>query len=237
MYSYFVFNGVDSRDMGIYLAAPAPIMRGKERLTDATVLGRAGTLTLAQGDDIYEPYTQQLIVRAREPIHEITKWLRGSGYVTFSGEPELRQLARVVQQAQFKKISHNLAYWEATVQFYCQPLKELIHESEYAYTSGAPLVNLGDVIERPVITLTGAYGNIEIAVGAEQGLRIEGLDSAYGGCVVDCGARELLSLDKSELLTRLTTGDFPALPVGRSAITFSGDHLGAVTIGRRQRWV
>lgn len=237
MYSYFVFNGIDSRDMGVYLDAPAPIMRGKERVTQATVLGRAGALTLTEGEDVYEPYTQQLILRAREPVHDISRWLRGEGWITFSGEPDKRQQARVVNQTQFKKVSHHIDYWEGTVQFLCHPLKELVCPRTYGVTGGQSIVNLGDVSERPVLTLEGAYGDLTVAAGPGEPLVIAGLDASYGGCVLDCDARELLSFDKTELLTRLTAGDFPCLPVGRSTLTVTGSHTGTITITRAEKWL
>ena len=235
MFSYFIFNGVHSRDMGIYLNAAAPIMRGKERVTNATVLGCAGTLTLTEGEDVYEPYTQQLVVRARDP-QAVTRWLRGDGYITFSTDPDKRQRCRVVNQMQYKKISKHLEWYEAQVQIYCQPLKELIHEPEYAYVSGATLTNLGDTTEKPVLTLEGAYGDLAVSAGGKT-LTITGLDQELGGCVIDSGANALLSYDKTLLLTNLTAGEFPALPVGASSIQLTGSHIGTVTIGRRQRWV
>lgn len=237
MYSYFVFNSIDSRDMGVYLAAPAPIMRGKKRVVQATVLGRAGALLLPEGEDVYEPYTQQLILRAREPVHDISKWLSGDGWVTFSGEPDYKQPATVIDQMQFKKVSHHIPYWEATVAFLCQPLKRLVHERTQGVVSGGTLVNLGDVNERPLITLTGASGDIAITVGEQEPLVITGLDASYGGCVIDCDAMELLSLDKSELLTRLTAGVYPYLPVGRSTLYAAGSAPGTITVARREQWL
>jgi phage-related protein len=236
VFSYFVFNGVNSRDMGVYLANPAPIMRGKERVTEQTVLGLAGTLTLPDGEDNYEPYVQQLVLRAREPISEISKWLRGDGYVTFSGEPDRKQKARVINQTQFKKISRHLTYWEGTVQFRCQPLKEALHEAEYAVSNGAAITNLGDVTERPVFTFTGAYGNFTVSAGGKT-LAITGLDQDLGGCVIDCGAGYVLSYDKTQLITNLSGGEFPELKPGQNTLTLTGSHLGTVTIGRRQRWL
>lgn len=235
MFSYFIFNGVHSRDMGIYLAAAAPIMRGKERVINTTVLGRGGTLTQTEGEDVYEPYTQQLVVRVRDP-QAVIKWLRGDGYITFSTDPDKRQRCRVVNQMQYKRTSKHLEWYEAQVQFYCQPLKELIHEPEYAYVSGATLTNLGDTTEKPVLTLEGAYGDLAVSGGGKT-LAITGLDQELGGCVIDSGANALLSYDKTQLITNLTAGEFPALPVGRSAIIISGAHTGNATIGRRQRWV
>ena len=236
MFSYFIWNGINSRDMGIYLSAPAPIMRGKERVTEQTVLGLAGTLTLPDGEDNYEPYVQQLVLRAPEPVSKIHAWLRGDGYVTFSGEPDRKQKARVINQTQFKRISRHLGYWEGTVQFRCQPLKEALYEDETTVTNGAALTNLGDVTERPVFTLTGAYGDLTISAGGKT-LVIANLPQDLGGCVVDCGAGYVLSFDKTQLITNLSAGEFPALPVGHSTLVLAGSHLGTVTIGRRQRWL
>lgn len=237
MYSYFIWNNKSSRAMGIYLDAPAPIMRGKERMSEAVVLGRAGTLLLSQGEDNYEPYTQQLILRAPAPASGVFKWLRGGGYVTFSGEPDRKQAARVLNQVQFKRVSRHLSWYEGTVAFYCQPLKSLIHEPNYEIVSGATVRNLGDVREKPVITLAGAYGDFTVGFG-DSLLTVEGLNQSYGGCIVDSGAQALLSLDGQTLLTNLTGGEFPTIPAGSMpAFVLSGSHTGAATIGRRQRWL
>lgn len=235
MFSYFIFNGINSRDRGIYLDAPAPVMRGKERVTQVTVLGRAGTLTLPEGEDVYETYTQQLILRSKNPAPNVSAWLRGEHYVTFSTELDRKQLARVINQTSFKRISYGLAWYEGTVQFLCQPLKELIHEPEHAVTSGQVLVNLGDVTEKPLLTLDGAQGDITVSAGGKT-LTINALPSAYGGCVIDSDAGMLLSFDGTELLTGLTEGEFPVLAPGRNTLTMSGT-VGAVTIRRRQRWL
>lgn len=236
MHSYFAWNNINSLSMGIYLDAPAPIMRGKERVSEAVVLGRSGTLLLGQGEDNYEPYTVNLLLRARAPVAEIYRWLRGDGFVTFSGEPDRKQAARVLNQVQFKKISYNLNWYEGTVAFYCQPYKRALHEAEYAIVSGATVKNLGDLREEPMITLTGAYGDLSVGFGGSL-LSIEDLDQSYGGCVVDCGARALLSLDGQTLLTNLTSGEFPSAAPGVSTFHLIGSHAGTATIRRRQRWL
>lgn len=237
MHSYFIWDNVNSLTMGIYLDGPAPVIRGKERMTEAVVLGRAGTLLLSQGEDNFEPYTQQLILRSPAPVGSVFRWLRGDGYVTFSCEPDRKQAARVINQVQFKKVSRHLNWYEGTVAFYCQPFKRLIHEPEYAIVSGATVWNLGDIRERPVITLTGAYGDFTVGFG-DSLLTVEGLNQSYGGCVVDSGAQALLSLDGQTLLTNLTGGEFPTIPAGEGpAFILNGSHTGAATIGRRQRWL
>lgn len=239
MFSYFVFNGVNSRDRGIFLDAAPVLMRGKERVTDVTVLGRAGTLTLTEGSDIYEPYTVGVLMRAREPQGTLYKWLRGDGYITFSTEPERKQKCRVVNQTQFKRVSRNLNWYEGTVQFLCQPLKEALHEQSYALSAGATVRNTGDVTERPVLTLTGASGDVNVGFyqdGAIDVFTIADLDAAYGGVVIDSENRMVTSLDGSTLLTNLSSGEFPTIEPGAATLRISGSY-GTVTIGRRERWL
>lgn len=237
MFSYFVFNGVNSRDKGIYLASAPVIMRGKERVTSVMPLGRSGSLTLAEGEDVYEPYTLSVVVRSKDPAPNVYSWLRGEGYVTFSGEPDKKQLARVINQAQFKRVSTLLEWWEAQIAFTCQPLKELLHEPEYTVINGASLVNLGDTAEKPLFTLQGAYGDLSVAIGTTE-LRIAGLPQELGGCVIDCDALSVLSYDKTQLITNLSSGDFPTVPKHATAtLSLTGSHLGTVRVRRRQRWV
>lgn len=236
MYSYFIFDGINSRDRGIYLDAPAQVIRGKKRVTQVTVLGRPGALTLPEGDDVYEPYTQQLILRAKNPAQNVLSWLNGQKYVTFSTEPDKRQLAEVINQVSFKRVSYGLDWYEGTVQFLCQPLKELIHEPVQAAVNGTVFVNLGDTVEKPLITMDGAAGDFTVSMGGNT-LAVKGLDSSYGGCIIDCDAGMLLSYDGTELLTALTEGDFPELVPGRNTVAIDGVTVGTVTVRRRQRWL
>jgi phage-related protein len=43
--------------------------------------------------------------------------------VTFSGEPDRKQAARVIGAITLNRISRNMDKWQGEVQFYCQPLK------------------------------------------------------------------------------------------------------------------
>ena len=88
--SFFIWKGIDCRAMGVILSGPVPIVRPEERVNHVQIPGRAGDLTELEGADIYNSYIQtaSIAVKTGARVREIYAWLRGSGYVTFSGEPD-----------------------------------------------------------------------------------------------------------------------------------------------------
>ena len=88
--SYFIWNGVDCRSMGVKLKGPVSIVRPEERVKHIEIPGRSGELTQLEGDNIFNSYIQtaSIMVQGGYRVREIYKWLRGSGFVTFSGEPD-----------------------------------------------------------------------------------------------------------------------------------------------------
>ena len=153
--SYFIWKNRDCRSMGVWLQGPVAIVRPEERVQHIEIPGRSGDLTLIEGEGIYNSYIQtaSILVRGGMRIREIYDWLRGSGYVTFSGEPDRRQQARVIGAITLSKHSYNLDWWEGEVQFYCQPLKELLEEAVLTITATGTVQNLGDVESRPRICM------------------------------------------------------------------------------------
>ena len=228
---YFVFKGIDSRTFDIKLNGVPPLQRGKKRVQQITIPGRAGTLTLSEGDESYEPYIQGLAISVpADQWARVQRWLTGSGSLTLCNDPDRAQDAEVINQLNFQKVSKFIDYYKGQIQFYCQPLKNDIAPARQEVTDSAVIVNMGDVPEKPIITV---YGTGNITIATDSG--VLQVAEVNGGCIIDCGAYEITNLEKTELLTGKSTGDFPALPVGRSVVTVSGaDH---VSIERRQRYL
>ena len=90
MQSFFIWNGVDCRSMGIILRGPVSIVRPEERVKHVQIPGRSGDLTETEGDNIFNSYIQTAEIQVASGfwVHNVYKWLRGAGYVTFSGEPD-----------------------------------------------------------------------------------------------------------------------------------------------------
>ena len=240
--SYFIWNGKDCRSMGIVMRGPAPIVRPEERVQHVQVPGVSGDLTETEGENIYNSYihTVNISVHGGFRVREVYRWLRGNGYLTLSGEPDKRQKARVIGAITLNKHSHNLDWWVGECQFYCQPLKELLTESKVTVTStGASVMNTGDVICRPMYKITTSGTSISLGASgtgtpASNTLTATGLTS---GVVywIDAETMEVWNADRSALLTKNSSGQFPVL--GQGANSIIGDGWSSIEIERRERYL
>ena len=234
--SFFIWKNADCRSMGIWLPAPPQIVRGEERVSHVTIPGRAGELTLTEGENIFQSYIQTVTIQMRGAyrIREVMNWLKGEGYVTFGGEPDRRQKARVIGAVSMNRHSKNTDWWTGEVQFYCEPLKELLNPATTEITSsGSAVVNAGDVKSRPKITATASSTSMTITKGGKT-LTITGLTSS-SQYIIDCEAGMVTNAAGTENLTANSSGDFPVLDVGSNTITGSG--WSKLVFDRRERFL
>ena len=236
--SFFSWNGVDCRSMGVIMRGPAPIIRAEERINHVQIPGRSGDLTETEGENIYNSYIQtvSISVRGGFRLREVFAWLRGSGYITFSTDPDKRQQARVIGAITLNKHSYNMDVYDGEVQFYCQPYKELKAEAKATITSsGATVRNNGDVICKPMYKVTVASGKTSITLAANgDTITVTGLS---GGAVIwiDSDMMEVLNSTKTSLLTVKSTGNFPVLKPGANTVT--GSNWASVEIEKRERYL
>lgn len=234
--SFFIWNGFDCRSKGVILRGPAPIVRAEERVNHVEIPGRAGDMTETEGEDIFNSYIQTLTISVKGGynVRNIYKWLRGSGYVTFSGEPDRKQAARVIGAITLNRHSRNKDSWEGEVQFYCQPFKQLLTEAKVTITSSGETVrNNGDVTCRPMWKVTPSGSSAVVAAGGKT-ITVTGLTS---GTVIwiDSDTMEVWNADKSALLTVNSSGDFPVLAAGNNTVTGSG--WSSIEIEKRERYL
>lgn len=249
--NYFVWKGIDSRSMGIILSDPVPIIRPEERVEHIQIPGRSGDLTELEGEAVFNSYIQtvSLIVRGGYRIREIYNWLRGSGYVTFCGDPDKRQPARVVGAVTLQKHSRNLDMWVGEVQFYCQPMKEKLEDISETLNAAANVYNRGDVVSKPLYKLTYLYdgthsgtatihvtGNDQLPTPTVDYNRIIIRNLSEGDIVwVDSETMTVLNANKTAILNANTSGFCPIMGVGRNNVQGYGWSL--LEIWKRERFL
>ena len=235
--SFFIWNGIDCRSKGVIMRGPAPIVRAEERVKHVELPGDAGDLTETEGDNIYNSYIQtaSISVRGAQNVRNIYRWLRGAGYVTFSGEPDRKQKARVIGAITLNRVSRNLDHWAGEVQFYCQPFKELLREEKVTLTAAGSVRNNGDVTCKPMWKVTVASGKTSISLTA--GGNTIAVTSLSGGAVIwiDSKTMEVFNSDKTVLLTKNSTGEWPVLLEGANTVT--GSNWASVEIEKMERYV
>lgn len=233
--SFFIWNGIDCRSKGVIVRGPAAIVRAEERVKHVEIPGVAGDLTETEGADIYNSYIQTLSISVKGAynVRNIYRWLRGSGYVTFSGEPDRRQQARIIGAITLNRVSRNIDHWAGEVQFYCQPLKELLEPKTSNAEPNSTVYNTGDVTETPDWSFTATDTTAVIGAGGKQ-LTMTGLTSGYS-YLVRSDIQMFMTADQQTDLTAGTSGDFPVLVQGGNVITGSG--WSTVAIWRKERFL
>lgn len=97
--------------------------------------------------------------------------------------------------------------------------------SERAVTNGSTLVNSGNILASPRITLTGS-GDVTI-----NGLSLKGVDK---GIVLDTEAQTCTNLNGTETVFRKMHGDFLKLQPGSNKIAWNNSNF---TVKITPRWV
>ena len=240
--SYFIWNGIECRTMGVNLAGPVSIVRPEERVEHVQIPGRSGDLTLVEGEQIYNSYIQTATIQVRGGYRarDVWRWLHGSGYVTFSGEPDRRQKARIIGAITLDKHSHNMDVWEGEIQFYCQPLKEKLQD-EYAAVSesGASVINAGDVIAKPLYMVTASGSSVTLTVTGtgtpdSNTITVTGL-TANDVIWIDSEVMEVWNAARTSLLTVNSVGNFPVMAPGANTIT--GEGWSGIEMTKRERYL
>ena len=233
MIYYFNWNGVSCRAKGIRMQSMPTVIRPEERVNHIVIPGRTGELTQLEGEHIYNSYIQAIpiAVNTENAVREAEAWLQGDGYVTFSSQPDLKQRARVINAVTFRKHSRNSEWWEAEVQFYCEPLKEAVETEEdiEVTSSGATVTNPGDVDALPRIEITGS-GDITIQMGGNAMI----LTGVTSGMVVDSDTEWVLKNGVPQ--QGVYTGKFPVLKQGDNTVAFTGS-VTKLTITPRWRYL
>ena len=237
--SYFIWKNKDCRAMGVKLSGPVPIVRPEERVEHVQIPGRSGDLTELEGAEVYNSYIQTatILVHGGYRVREIYNWLKGAGYVTFSGEPDRRQMARVIGAITLNKHSYNLDWWTGEVQFYCQPLKEkLQNETVQITASGTNVQNAGDVVSKPKITMTASGTSASITAGGKQ-IQLASITSGhiYEIDTETCEVIDITTPATPVNCTNLSTGEFPVLNPGANSVTGSG--WSKLVIDKRERFL
>lgn len=218
MNDWFEWNGFKCTQYGIRVLEQPPITLPSERVTFVDVPGRSGSLTLTEGDAVYDDMVlaPSCYLERNADIPKLARWLRGDGKVTFANRPDGFYYARVVNQISFETILRGNQEKSFTVNFRCKP---------FWYQNGVPLTtvtssgtvvtNPGSVFSEPVITVYGS-GDITLMVGMTI-TQLEGLS-------------DYITLDTSLMEARQgvysmnnkVSGDFPTLLPGPNTVSWTG---------------
>lgn len=230
MNAYFIWKGESSTEYGVYLQEIPPRVIPEERFTNVTIPGRPGSLTIIEGEDVYDDIVIpcECFIENENNLPEICSWLRGSGTLTFGNREDGHYEARIANQISFEQVVRGNPYRRFTVNFRCSPFYYLDDVRKSTITqSGTFITNQGNVYSEPLIEVYGS-GEVSLIVGTS----IVTLSNVDGYVFLDCALKECYK--DTTLLNNIMTGDFPRLHTGNNAISWVGN-VSSVIITPRWR--
>ena len=219
MKDWFEWNDVRCTEYGIHVLEQPPLTLPNERATFVDVPGRSGSLTVLEGDAVYDDLvlTAQCIVENPARYAEIAAYLKGGGKVTFANRPEGYYEARITNQIPFEKILRGNPHRSFAVNFRCKPFWYQKNVAPIALTqSGSFVTNPGNVYAEPVITVYGT-GAITLMVG----MIITELEGISGSITLNSQLQEAYSGTTS--MNGAISGEFPVLLPGQNAVSWTGN--------------
>lgn len=217
---FFVFNGIDSRAMGVHVVKYPPIMRAAERVKYVALPGRAGDLTQKEGEAVFDAYNRGIEISNAKgfSLDRVRKWLRGRGTMIVGNEPQYMYQVDLGAQCQFDRVIRGI--WGGNLIMHTQPFKQLRTPTApiTVTSSGTVITNPGDVPASPLVTLTcSTAGSATLTIGGKTLT----LSDAATGCQVDCDLNWYLNALGAPQWNK-ASGQFGKLPKGDSAVSFSG---------------
>ena len=217
---YFIFNGKDSREMGVVVETLPTIQRPKRKVTRYDVTGRDGALEVDEGG--YDGYTTTMKINAfGQKLETLNAWLDGDGWFITSDEPD-RQLW-VVMDAQLKGTRYNVSgacYDSITITLYIHPWRYIIPADASTEYTEFPIAITNPYAweSRPKITIEGS-GEITLTVNANMMT----LNDITDGIIIDSELMDCMNLTKTALMnSHANIDEFPTFQPGGNTISVSG---------------
>ena len=234
---YIIFNGVDSRAMGVVIEQLPDFHRPARRVEQTDIPGSSMPVIVDEGG--YDSYQTQLIVNAMGgSLRTLYNWLRGEGWLISSDEPDYKAWVHMYAQITDSRFRvEEGCYDSITVQLTVLPYLREVEEESVPLTAAGSFAGKGSDSAQPILAIEGE-GDVTVTINGVPVL-VSGLE---GTIYLDCeagiayteadGAREWAGG-----MVTLTDGWPELLPAGgTNAVTWEGS-VSSVTIQPQWRYL
>lgn len=179
MADWFDFKGVRSTTLGVRVMEFPPLTLPEERVDFQQALGRSGSLTILEGEDVYNDVLLSVSCFIEDLTHLtlIATWLRGEGTLVLGNMSDKYYKARIVNQIDLRKILREYDHRLFSVIFRCQPYRYKYPATmPFSLVKGGTITNPGNIFSQPKYTIAGS-GNIALTIG-DKTINITGLSGS-----------------------------------------------------------
>ena len=225
-YSQFKFNGHKSSDFNMYINSDYELASTTPDYQAVEIPGRDGDLLIP--NNRFKSFKQDFpityigsyddsikkIEAAKQLMLQDTNWHD----MSFSFDPDYIYRASFVGEFRVKK---SATYMTQTLSFNMMPYKYLTTGQTYqTITDGDVLNNLGTILAKPIIKITGK-GDCTIKIG-NRSVSLKGID---GGIVMDSDSQLCTNLAGTRTQFDKMYGDFIDIAMGKQTVKITGDNI------------
>lgn len=159
------FNGSSGKEHGVFLPEYPEISQPEKRYETYSIPGRDGELI--SNDDSIDNIEISCVFSVIDKnfnnrIHDVKKWLRGTGKLRFSDSPEYFYEVLVINYDSLERELRK--YGQFSVNFVCYPY-EFLEDGQIAYAPENLIYNPNDLC-KPIYKITGE-GNYTLTVNGK----------------------------------------------------------------------
>jgi phage-related protein len=237
MADWFDFAGVRSTSLGVYVEKFPDITLPEERTDFKPIPGRSGSLTLLEGEAVYDDISLPAIecfVRDLSNLDQISAWLRGSGDLVLGNMPNRCYKATLANQIGLSQVMRGRQHRRFPAVFRCSPYRYIHPQPSPKTLTSSPgsIANPGTAEAYPLITIVGS-GDVTLTIG-DKVLTVSGLASQV---TYDTETGFALDGSGNDLTQTVSLGEWPlAIPPGTHAVSWIGE-VTSVTITRPWRYI
>lgn len=235
--SYFLFNGIDSRSLGLLVSRPVFRPSWAREVSEISAPGRTRKIMQESKTYANANMTINTVITDAEKLNEIYAALSGYGPLQLSSRPE-EYLKVYVNPLIPEAVALRTA--ELPISFLCEPFAHAVEPTVVELSSGLNLINnAGSIFSAPEIRFT--------ATGEQVTVRVNGLDfivnltEAEQGkeIVINCEDEVAYYVNDSDQMISInarTFNDYPLLHTGENGVELVGT-VSAAEINVKERWV
>ncbi|MEG1849909.1 MAG: hypothetical protein RR197_05060 [Oscillospiraceae bacterium] len=232
MTTWFIYKGVDSREMGVIARSYPGPARASERMKAIPIPARFEVLHKREGDyPVYDPIDMGMeiaVERGGDPGKALN-WLRGDGDMVFGDAPNFTRHVWLTDDLELKPFGKRRAIWTGTLNMEGAPYRMERFPAVLSPARTDYLKNPGDYEAYPLITIGGS-GTCDITIGGKT-ISPTGIS---GTVTLDCAAK--IAVTDGQSSSGIVSGDWPVIEPGRQEIIWSGTAT-SVIIAPRWRYV
>ena len=235
--SYFLFNGIDSRSLGLLVSRPVFRPSWAREVSEISAPGRTRKIMQESKTYANANMTINTVITDTEKLNEIYAALSGYGPLQLSSRPE-EYLKVYVNPLIPEAVALRTA--ELPISFLCEPFAHAVEPTVVTLASGLNLINnAGSIFSAPEIRFT--------ATGEQVTVRVNGLDfivnltEAEQGkeIIINCEDEVAYYVNDSDQMISInarTFNDYPLLHTGENGVELVGT-VSAAEINVKERWL